>query len=40
MADSKEKRFYEQMLGMNEFVQGANGYSMMTRKGAGSVIPV
>ncbi|KAL5318634.1 hypothetical protein ACEPPN_013698 [Leptodophora sp. 'Broadleaf-Isolate-01'] len=40
MADSKEKGFYEQMLGMKEFEQGANGYSMMTRKGKGSVIPV
>ncbi|KAL2069696.1 hypothetical protein VTL71DRAFT_14375 [Oculimacula yallundae] len=39
MADSKEKRFYEQMLGMKELVQGNHGYTMMTRKGAGSMIP-
>jgi len=40
MADSKEKRFYEQILRMREFVQGEHGFTMMTRKGEGSVIPV
>lgn len=40
MADSREKRFYEQMLRMREVVQGEHGFTMMTRKGEGSVIPV
>ncbi|KAK0103472.1 hypothetical protein ONS95_005493 [Cadophora gregata] len=40
LADSKETKFYEQMLRMHEFDQGGNGFTMMTRKGAGSVVPV
>ncbi|CZS96095.1 hypothetical protein WAI453_009744 [Rhynchosporium graminicola] len=40
VSDTKGKGFYEQMLGMKELVQGGNGFTMMTRKGAGSVIQI
>ncbi|CZS97446.1 uncharacterized protein RAG0_06526 [Rhynchosporium agropyri] len=40
VSDTKGKGFYEQMLGMKELVQGGNGFTMMTRKGPGSVIQI
>lgn len=35
---SGANKFYEEMLGMKDFEQGKNGFTMMTRKGSGAVI--
>ncbi len=35
---SSGNKFYEDKLGMKDFEQGKNGFTMMTRKGSGAVI--